>query len=74
MAILAIIIQMISLFTPILCISRLMMGFYCAMAFGIIPKFIVSISPNLISGVLGTFNQISFTLGIVFAYYMGHFT
>lgn len=73
LAVLAIVMQLITLSTPILSLSRFLMGIYCGITTGIVPSYIISLSPNLTSGIVGTFNQISFTMGIAFAYYMGQF-
>jgi hypothetical protein len=50
-----------------------MMGIFCGFTTGIVPSYIISISPSFTSGVLGTFSQISVVVGMAFAYYMGQF-
>ena len=70
-AVIAIISQMITVYTPVLCISRFLMGIYCGICSGIVPTYIVSLSPSYTSGIIGSFNQIAIALGMGFAYYMG---
>lgn len=70
-AVIAIILQMITVYTPILCISRFLMGIYCGICSGVVPSYIVSLSPSFTSGIIGSFNQIAIALGMGFAYYMG---
>lgn len=42
------------------------------MASGIIPVYLISISPPEISGIVGSFNQLLITLGIATAYGLGY--
>ena len=70
-AVIGIISQMITVYTPVLCISRFLMGNYCGICSGIVPTYIVSLSPSYTSGIIGSFNQIAIALGMGFAYYMG---
>ena len=66
-----IIMQVITIWTPVLCVSRLLMGIFCGITFGIAPSFIVSITPSFYRGITGTFSQSAMTIGIAFAYVMG---
>lgn len=70
-AVIAILAQMLTVYTPILCISRFLMGLYCGICSGVVPSYIVSLSPSFTSGIIGSFNQISIALGMAFAYYLG---
>jgi len=65
--------QVISIYTPILCLSRFMMGIFCGFTSGVVPSYIISISPSFTSGIIGTFSQLSIVMGMAFAYYMGQF-
>ncbi len=47
------------------------MGIFCGIASGLIPSFIVSLSPSFTSGIVGTYNQVAMALGMAFAYYIG---
>ena len=73
LAIIAIIIQLVTFYWPILIISRLLMGFYCGIISGLVPSYIMSISPSFTSGIIGSFHQTLIVLGIAFAYYMGQY-
>lgn len=64
LAIFAMILQIISIYFPVVCVSRLLMGFYCAIITGVVPSWIVSMTPSFTNGIFGTFNQIAFALGI----------
>jgi MFS transporter, SP family, solute carrier family 2 (facilitated glucose transporter), member 1 len=68
---LAIALQLISLHTAVLSLSRFLMGFYCGITSGVVPSFIMSLAPRFTSGIVGTFNQMAVALGMAFAYYMG---
>lgn len=70
-AMLAVFLQVISVYLPVVILSRLMMGFYCAITTGVIPSWIISMSPSFASGIFGTFNQVAITLGIALAYTVG---
>jgi|LakMenEpi03Aug12_release.lakeMendotaPanAssembly.Ray.scaffolds.fasta_scaffold235969_2 MFS family permease len=70
-AVAAIVSQIITVYTPVLCLSRFLMGLYCGICSGVVPSYIVSLSPSFTSGIIGSFNQISIALGMAFAYYMG---
>ena len=63
--------QVVTIWTPVLCISRLLIGVFCGVTFGLVPTFIVSITPSFYRGVTGTFSQVGMTMGIMFAYVMG---
>jgi SP family facilitated glucose transporter-like MFS transporter 1 len=69
--IVAIILQFITIYTPVLFVSRFLMGIFCGFTTGLVPSYILSISPSFISGIIGTFSQISIAIGMAFAYYMG---
>lgn len=71
MAVVAIGLQLFSLHTAILGTSRFLMGFYCGITSGVVPSYILSLSPSFTSGILGTYNQVAIALGMAFAYYMG---
>jgi MFS family permease len=73
LAIAAIVMQMVSIYTPVLCLSRLLMGIFCGFTTGIVPSYIVSIAPSFASGIIGSYSQMSIVLGMAFAYYMGQF-
>lgn len=45
---------------------------YVGIASGIIPVYLISISPPEISGIVGSFNQLLITLGIATAYGIGY--
>lgn len=49
------------------------MGFYCGIISGLVPSYIMSISPSFTSGIIGTFHQTLIVLGMAFAYYMGQY-
>lgn len=72
-AILAVLMQVVSIYFPVVLVSRLIMGFYCAITTGLIPSWILSMSPSFTSGIFGTFNQIAIALGMAVAYCMGEF-
>ena len=63
--------QVVSIHTVVLSISRFLMGIFCGIASGLIPSFIVSLSPSFTSGIVGTYNQVAMALGMAFAYYIG---
>lgn len=69
--IIAISMQIISLNIVVICVSRFLMGFYCGIISGVVPSYILSLSPSFTSGIVGTYNQVAITLGMAFAYYMG---
>ena len=71
LAIIAIFMQIISLHIVVLCVSRFLMGFYCGIISGVVPSYILSLSPSFTSGIVGTYNQVAMTSGMAFAYYMG---
>lgn len=72
-ALTAIIMQVITIYTPVLCVSRILMGIFCGFTFGIVPSYIISIAPSFASGIVGSFSQLSIVLGMAFAFYMGQF-
>ena len=71
LALVAVLLQLITIYAPILFISRFLMGLYCGITFGLVPSYIVSLSPSFTSGIVGTFNQVATALGMAFAYYLG---
>ena len=68
---LAVILQAITIYTPVMCLARLLMGTYCGIILGLVPTFVVSLTPSEFRGYTGTFSQISITLGMLAAYWMG---
>lgn len=72
-AVIAILLQVITIHTVSLCVSRVLMGIFCGITSGLVPSFIVSMSPSFTSGILGSYNQIAMAIGMSFAYYMGQF-
>lgn len=73
LAIIAALMQVISIYFPVVIASRLLMGVYCAITTGLIPSWIISMSPSFTSGIFGTFNQVAIALGMAIAYCMGQF-
>jgi hypothetical protein len=73
LAVLSMLLQIITLWTPFLVLSRLLMGFYCAITTGLVPSYTISLSPSFTSGVFGVFNQLAIVTGMAFAYLMGQF-
>jgi SP family facilitated glucose transporter-like MFS transporter 1 len=71
LAIFAVLLQLVTIYFPILCISRFLMGIYCAITTGLIPSWIISMSPSFRSGIFGTFNQLAVVFGMAEAYLMG---
>ncbi len=63
--------QIVTLNTVVVSISRFLMGVFCGIASGLIPSFIISLSPSFTSGIIGTYNQVLIALGMAFAYYLG---
>lgn len=74
LAAIAIILQLITIHSIMLGISRFLMGIFCGIVSGVVPSYIISLAPSFTSGILGSYNQISLTFGMAFAYYMGQFT
>lgn len=72
LAIAAVTMQIITIYTPVLCVSRFLMGIYCGFTLGLVPSYTMSISPSFKSGIIGSFSQIAMVLGMAFAYYMGN--
>ena len=70
LAIFAVILQVITVYMPVVVLSRLIMGFYCAITTGLIPSWIISMSPSFTSGIFGVFSQIAIALGMAVAYSM----
>ena len=60
--------QMITMWTPVLFLSRFLMGVYCAITLGVVPSFSLSISPKELSGISGSCNQLSLVTGMALAY------
>ncbi|KAB7493670.1 Facilitated trehalose transporter Tret1 [Armadillidium nasatum] len=54
-----------------LVIGRLMTGTYCSLISLAVPTYIAEFSSPHIRGILGTFYQIMFSIGIFFAYVLG---
>jgi SP family sugar:H+ symporter-like MFS transporter len=52
-------------------IGRFLLGIYVGISSGIIPVYLISISPPEISGIVGSFNQLLITMGIACAYGLG---
>ncbi len=52
-------------------IGRLALGIYVGIASGIIPTYLISISPPQVSGIIGSLNQLLITIGIAVAYGLG---
>lgn len=73
MAIVAALLQVVTIYYPVVIVSRLIMGFYCAITTGLIPSWILSMSPNKTSGIFGTFNYLAIVFGMAEAYCMGEF-
>lgn len=73
LAIASVCLHLIRLDIEVVCLSRLLMGFYCGITTGLIPSWIISMSPNYTSGIFGTFNQLAITLGMAEAYFMGQY-
>jgi MFS family permease len=71
LAVVAIALQLVSLHTVVLCLSRFLMGLYCGIASGVVPSYILSMSPSFTSGIVGTYNQVAVAMGMAFAYYLG---
>jgi SP family facilitated glucose transporter-like MFS transporter 1 len=72
-AIVAVVMQVVSIYLPVVIVSRLLMGFYCAITTGVIPSWILSMSPSFTSGIFGTLSQFAIALGMGTAYCMGQF-
>jgi hypothetical protein len=72
-AIIAILMQAITLLTPIVYVSRIFMGFYCAITTGLVPSYTLSLTPSFTTGIFGVFNQIAIVTGMTFAYLMAQF-
>lgn len=73
LAIGAALMQVVSIYFPVVIVSRLLMGVYCAITTALIPSWIISMSPSFTSGIFGTFSQIAIALGMAIAYCMGQF-
>lgn len=73
LAIFAMLLQVITIYFPVVVFSRLIMGFYCAITTGLIPSWILSMSPTRTSGIFGTFNHLAIVFGMALAYSMGQF-
>ena len=70
-AVLAVVLQLITLYYPVVFVSRLIMGFHCAITAGLIPSWILSMSPQNKTGLFGTFSYLAFVFGMAQAYCMG---
>lgn len=64
LAIFSVLLQVFSIYFPVVCISRFLMGFYCAIITGVIPSWIMSMTPSFTNGIFGTFNQLAIALGM----------
>jgi len=73
LAIIAISMQIFTVYTPVLCVSRFLMGIYCGFTTGLVPSYLLSLSPSFKSGIIGTLNQLAIVTGMAFAFYMGQF-
>ena len=63
--------ELITLQFYFLAIPRVILGILIGLSTSIIPVYINSISPNNISGKIGTYNQLFQVFGVLFAYLMG---
>jgi SP family facilitated glucose transporter-like MFS transporter 1 len=63
-AIIAVLMQTFTLYFPVMLVSRLIMGFYCAITTGLIPSWILSMSPQKYSGIFGTFSYLAIVFGM----------
>jgi len=71
LAIIAVVMQLMTFYWPVLIVSRYIMGMYCGIISGLVPSYIMSIAPSSNSGIIGSFYQGSIVLGLTFAYQMG---
>jgi MFS family permease len=71
-AIISILLQAYSVNILTLYIGRFLLGIYVGISSGIIPVYLVSISPPEVSGIIGSFNQLLITIGIAAAYGLGY--
>jgi SP family sugar:H+ symporter-like MFS transporter len=51
--------------------TRFLLGVYLGISSGIIPAYLVSLSPPEMTGLIGSFNQLLITIGISVAYRLG---
>jgi MFS family permease len=65
LAIVVVIPQLFTLNYPIVIICRLLMGFYCAITIGLVPAWIISLAPQQLSGIFGTFSYLSIAAGLL---------
>ncbi len=72
-AVIAALMQTVSIYFPVVIVSRFLMGIYCAITTGLIPSWIISMSPSFTSGIFGTFNKVAIATGMATAYCMGQF-
>jgi MFS family permease len=73
LAIISVLVQMFTLYIPLVIVSRLIMGFYCSITLGLIPSWIISMAPQRLSGLFGTFYYLAIVMGMAEAYCMGQF-
>ena len=73
LAIISVCLHLLNLNVGIVCVSRVLMGMYCGITTGLVPSWIISMSPSYTSGIFGTFNQLAIALGMAEAYFMGQF-
>lgn len=71
LAIIAVLPQIFTLYFPVVVISRLLMGFYCTITVGLIPSWIISLAPQQLSGIFGTFSYMAIAAGMLEAYVIG---
>ena len=70
-AILAFIVQTFQMRFWNIYIGRFLLGIYVGIASGIVPVYLISISPPEISGITRYFNQFLIAIGIAVAYGLG---
>ncbi len=68
---LSILLQSYSIDIGYLYVGRFILGVYVGIASGIIPTYLISISPPEVSGIIGSLNQLLITIGIAAAYGLG---
>lgn len=52
-------------------VGRFLLGVYVGISSGIIPVYLISLSPPEVSGIVGSLNQLLITIGIAVAYGLG---
>jgi MFS family permease len=71
LAVFGLLLQGISFNLWLIYIGRFLVGIYVGVSSGMIPVYLISLSPPEISGITGSFNQLMITVGIAFGYYFG---